>query len=109
MEIKIELSDEQLGEVARQLKAARLPELRDREAEMVEQMGEACAFRTAARTISVGMDKLQTMLMDGRLRFACGKTRVDVRSLARYIEHGNEMDEQAAYNRRVKRQGFVGV
>ena len=58
----------------------------DRHAAMVEKHGEACTKSQAARIISCSPTTITAMLEDGRLKSACEGTRVDVRSLADYIE-----------------------
>lgn len=62
----------------------------DRHAAMVAKHGEACTKAQAARIISCGTATINAMLRDGRIRSACGGTRVDVRSLADYIERGQD-------------------
>ena len=57
-----------------------------RHAAMVRQHGEACTKAQAARLINCSPNTIRAMLADGRLLPACGGTRVDVRSLAAYIE-----------------------
>lgn len=72
----------------------------DRHAAMVEKHGEACTKTTASRIISCGVPTINAMLKDGRLLPACGGDRVDVRSLADYIENRGEMDRAARMARR---------
>jgi len=62
----------------------------DRHAAMVAKHGEACTKAQAARIINCGASTINAMLRDGRIRSACGGTRVDVRSLADYIERREE-------------------
>lgn len=65
----------------------------DRHAAMVDKHGEACTKAQAARLISCGTSTINAMLRDGRIRSACEGTRVDVRSLADYIERQGEGQE----------------
>lgn len=73
----------------------------DRHAAMVAKHGEACTKAQAARIISCGTSTINAMLRDGRIRSACEGTRVDVRSLADYIERR----EGARQARPCKRRG----
>ena len=91
----ITLTAEQLAE----LLASRVV---DRHAAMVEKHGEACTKSQAARIISCSPTTITAMLEDGRLKSACEGTRVDVRSLADYIENRGEMDHAA----RMRRKGY---
>ena len=75
----------------------------DRHAVMVEKYGEACTRTVAAKVINVSPDTVAAMLKDGRLRPACGGLRVDVRSLADYIENRGEMDRMARAWRKGKK------
>lgn len=61
----------------------------DRHAAMVAKHGEACTKARAARIINCSTSTITAMLRDGRIRAACEGTRVDVRSLADYIEREN--------------------
>lgn len=68
---------------------------------MVRLYGEACSKRQAARIIHCCADRITAMLKDGRLDAACQGTRVDVRSIARYIAAPRQEDFEAK-KRRVK-------
>lgn len=72
----------------------------DRHAAMVDKHGEACTKAQAARIISCGTSTINAMLRDGRIRSACEGTRVDVRSLADYIERGKNGGEARPRKRR---------
>ena len=67
----------------------------DRHAAMVEKYGEACTKTTAAKIISCSPATIRAMLEDGRIASACGGERVDVRSLADYIENRSERNRAA--------------
>ena len=67
----------------------------DRHAAMIQRLGEACTRDAAAREISVDVRTVGRMIRDGRLRAACEGSRVDVRSLADYIERRPEADAEA--------------
>lgn len=62
----------------------------DRHAAMVAKHGEACTKAQAARILSCGPATINTLLRRGCIRPACDGTRVDVRSLADYIERGQK-------------------
>ena len=72
----------------------------DRHAAMVEKHGEACTKTTASRIISCSVQTINAMLEDGRILPACGGERVDVRSLADYIENRGERNRQARMTKR---------
>lgn len=57
---------------------------------MVRQHGEVCTIVEASKMLSVTPRTVYTMLRDGRLRSACEGEKVDVRSIASYIDgdHG---------------------
>lgn len=74
----------------------------DRHRAMVERLGEACSKTTAAREIECSTQTITKMLEDGRLQAACEGTRVDVRSLADYIERRPQADREARF---VKKYG----
>lgn len=59
--------------------------LREREDLLVAQHGEVTTISNAARVLSRARNTIMEMLRDGRLDYACEGTRVDVRSIARYI------------------------
>ena len=75
----------------------------DRHAAMVQKHGEACTRTTAAKILSCSTQTINAMLRDGRIQAACGGERVDVRSLADYIENRGEYD----YAARQARKGRV--
>lgn len=74
----------------------------DRHAAMVEKHGEACTKSQAARIISWQPHHHHGHAGGWRLKSACEGTRVDVRSLADYIENRGEMDHAA----RMRRKGY---
>ena len=77
----------------------------DRESTMVREYGEAMSLNKAASAIGVGYDTIKRMLADGRVLAACEGTKVDTRSLARYIEHRGEYDHRG----RMLRKEFRGM
>lgn len=91
----IQIPKEQLAELAK-------GQAIDRHAAMVEKYGEACTKTTAAKIISCSPATIRAMLEDGRIATACGGERVDVRSLADYIEDRGEKDKRA----RLARKGY---
>ena len=58
----------------------------DRATVMVALYGEVCTVAQAGKIIGRSFDTVKRMMEDGRLSPACEGTRVDVRSIARYIE-----------------------
>ena len=58
---------------------------KERADDMVDRYGEAVGFTEAGRLIRRSRDTIRAMIKDGRLDAACEGTRVDVRSIARYI------------------------
>lgn len=76
--------------------------IKDRHKDMVEKYGEACSKAKAARIISCSTEKIANMIEDGRIKSACEGTRVDVRSLADYIERRPEADHAARMRRKGK-------
>ena len=57
-----------------------------RYASMVQKYGEVCTKTTAGKILSCSLQTINAMLKDGRLKEACVGRRVDVRSIANYIE-----------------------
>lgn len=76
----------------------------DRHAAMVQKYGEACTKTTASRIISCSVQTINAMLADGRILPACGGERVDVRSLADYIENRGEKNREARLSKRGNRK-----
>ena len=66
---------------------------------MVQILGEACTKAAAGRALGRSVNTVKAMLEDGRLEDACDGTRVDVRSIARYISKKKEMDFEARVRR----------
>ena len=64
----------------------------DRHRAMVERLGEACSKTTAAKAIECSTSTITRLVEDGRIRTACEGTKIDVRSLADYIERKAEVD-----------------
>lgn len=58
----------------------------ERVAELIEHYGYIVNKRTAAQILGVNRVTVYAMLKDGRLKGACDGTKVDVRSIAAYIE-----------------------
>lgn len=75
-------------------------QINDRHAAMVEKHGEACTKAQAARIINCGANTISEMLKDGRILSACNGARVDVRSLADYIENRGEKNRAARMARK---------
>lgn len=71
----------------------------EREALMVDAYGEVCKVAQAARLLSRDRNTIKKMMEDGRLEAACEGTRVDVRSIARYIAAPKQEDFEARKRR----------
>ena len=71
----------------------------EREALMVEAYGEVCKVAQAARILGRDRQTIKSMIADGRLEEACEGTRVDVRSIARYIAAPKQEDFEARKRR----------
>lgn len=67
--------------------------------------GEACTMAQAGLLINRSIDTIKDMLEDGRLRPACEGTRVDVRSIAQYIEAPEAADHEMRVRKRRERRG----
>ena len=72
---------------------------------MVRAYGEVCKRSDAARLLNVDSRTINAMLSDGRLDWACQGTRVDVRSIARFIAAPAEAEENARIERLKRRAG----
>lgn len=57
-----------------------------REVTMVREYGEAVTKTAACRIIHVSKSTLYRLISEKRVALACGGTRIDVRSLAEYID-----------------------
>ena len=67
--------------------------------DMLERYGEVCKRTLAARILGCSTCKIRDMLIDGRLKEACGGSMVDVRSIAAYICQPRQADELARQRR----------
>lgn len=72
---------------------------------MVKAYGEVCKKADAARILDRNIATITAMLKDGRLDAACEGTRVDVRSIARYISAPAKIEEEGRINRIKMRHG----
>ena len=72
---------------------------------MARLYGEACTKAQAARMLNCAPRTITNMLADGRLDYACAGEKVDVRSIARYIEAPREADAEAHKKKLCKRWG----
>lgn len=79
--------------------------LDDRTEVMVAIYGEVCKKQTAAKILDCSVQKIKDMLEDGRLDAACGGTRVDVRSIARYIAAPRHEDYEARKRKMMHKRG----
>lgn len=90
MTVQMVLTQEQMEQIARMIADALPPRPIDRHAAMVERLGEACTQQQACEALNVSRPTLYRMLHDGRLRQTTDGLRVDVRSMAEYIEGKNK-------------------
>lgn len=72
---------------------------------MVRAYGEVCKRSEAARILNRSAETINAMLLDGRLESACEGTRVDVRSIARYIAAPAKAEEEGRVARIKRRNG----
>ncbi len=94
MQITLTLTREQMEELARMV-AAVLPKLPENRAEaMVEKYGEACTMQEACTILKVSRPTLYRMQQDGRIKTASQGTRIDVRSIAAYMEDRHEQQKR---------------
>ena len=63
--------------------------------DMIKRYGECVTVAAAARIMGRSRRTVQRMLDDGRMRWACAGTMVDVRSMAEYIESPAQADRSA--------------
>ena len=63
-----------------------MPTITSRADIMTTKYGEACNQTRAAKILGCAARTIFDMLADGRLRRACDGKKVDVRSIAEYIE-----------------------
>lgn len=72
----------------------------DRHRAMVERLGEACSKVAAAKAIDCSTSTITRLVEDGRILSACEGTKIDVRSLADYIERKAEVDHNTRMRKR---------
>lgn len=77
----------------------------EREELMVRAYGEVCKRAEAARILDRNVQTINAMISDGRLSDACEGTRVDVRSIARYIAAPAQHEEEGRIARIKRRNG----
>lgn len=63
--------------------------------DMLTRYGECVTVAAAARIMGRSRKTVQRMIDDGRIRWACAGTMVDVRSMAEYIESPVQADRSA--------------
>ena len=63
--------------------------------DMIKRYGECVTVAAAARIMGRSRRTVQRMLDDGRMRWACAGTMVDVRSMVEYIESPAPADRSA--------------
>ena len=100
--VQMTLTAEQMAELAQMVAAALPPRPVDRQTAMVERWGEACTKKQAMDALNVSAPTLWRMLEDGRIRATADGLRVDVRSVADYID--NRADEDRAARIRGKQK-----
>ena len=63
--------------------------------DMLTRYGECVTVAAATRIMGRSRGTVRRMLDDGRIRWACAGTMVDVRSIAEYIEAPAQADHRA--------------
>lgn len=63
--------------------------------DMLTRYGECVTVAAAARIMGRSRKTVKRMIDDGRMRWACAGTMVDVRSIAEYIESPVQADRRA--------------
>ena len=63
--------------------------------QMADRYGEVCSKAKAAKILGRCVNTITAMINDGRLEAACGGTRVDVRSIARFMAEPATVNEEA--------------
>lgn len=94
--IQVVLETQLADQLAERLKS-------DRKTSMTLLYGEACPKATAAKLLNVTPRTICEMIRDGRLDAACRGERVDVRSIAAYIEDRGVRDHEARMERKRRR------
>ena len=76
--------------------------------DMIKRYGECVTVAAAARIMGRSRNTVKRMIDDGRIRWACAGTMVDVRSMAEHIEAPAQADRSArtAKNRNFGRSRF---
>lgn len=82
-----------------------IEQIRERERDMVAMHGEVCSKAEAGRILHVATNTVRAMLEDGRLDAACQGTRVDVRSIARYILSPAKANAKARREKAIQKSG----
>ena len=77
----------------------------ERERLMVEGYGEVCSFVLAGKILGRAPATIHKMADEGRIAYACEGTRIDVRSLARYICAPKQIDSETRLRKRRERDG----
>lgn len=80
-------------------------EQKERMDDMLARYGEVCSKAEAGRILRRSINTINAMLEDGRIDYACGGGRVDVRSIARYICMPRQEDFRARQKRAKERTG----
>lgn len=102
--LQITLTDDQITEALIQAGIMRVYSGPDRYSAMVDKYGEACTKTTATKILSCSATHIRDMIADGRIKAACGGERVDVRSIADYIERKPEEDNAAKARRKARKR-----
>ena len=74
--------------------------------QMTDKYGEVCTKASAARILGCCANTVNAMIRDGRLAAACGGTKVDVRSIARFIAEPAVVNEEARIRKIKQRRGM---
>lgn len=74
--------------------------------DMLARYGECVKKKKAAEILDVHPHTVSKMVLDGRLKLACEGTKVDVRSIADYLERPAQMNEIARLRKRREKAGI---
>lgn len=74
--------------------------LQERTADMLARHGEVVPIKRAAQLLNVSTRTISRMMEDGRLAAACGGKRVDVVSMAEYIQSPAKAKDRVRFAKR---------
>ena len=77
--------------------------------DMISRYGECCTKSKAAQILSCSRPRITAMIADGRLKTTCDGRRVDVRSIAAYLEAPKQIDFETRFRKAHPEQRFYVV